>query len=80
MHTESYSDVAERVNDLGEGEDVSVLELHSFVAVLVSVLLRQNRAIALKRLYEYLDRYLGNTGVVNAYVDSLSHARLVSST
>lgn len=48
--------------------DLSVLEVKSFAASIVSALTRQSRANALQRLYELLDRYQPKVEVVNRFV------------
>ena len=58
-------------------EDVSVLDVRQVVEVLAAVLTRPQRADALYRLYEYLDRYQPNTERVNLLVDQLQAANLV---
>ena len=60
-------------------EDVSVLDVRQVVEVLAAVLTRPQRAEALTRLYEYLDRYQPNTDRVNLLVERLSAADLVES-
>jgi len=62
---------------LGRTEDISVLDLRQFVAVQVAELTRAFRAAALRRLYEFLDRYQPDTGRVNAYVELLEKHGLV---
>jgi len=57
-------------------DDVSVVDLRGFVSVSLSALTRQERAHALRRLYELLDRVQGDVPRVNAYVDALSRAEL----
>jgi hypothetical protein len=49
-------------------EDVSVLEINSFAAALVASLTRRFRDIALRRLYELLDRFQPDVARVNDYV------------
>jgi ribosomal protein L7/L12 len=58
-------------------EDVSLLDARQTVEVLVAVLTRPQRADALVRLYEYLDRYQPDTGRVNLFVERLTAAGLV---
>lgn len=58
-------------------EDVSVLDTRQIVEVLVAVLTRPQRAEALVRLYEYLDRYQPDTNRVNLLVERLGSAGLV---
>lgn len=58
-------------------EDVSVIDVHQFVEVLAALLTRPQRAEALSRLYEYLDRYQPATERVNMFVRKLIAARLV---
>jgi hypothetical protein len=52
-------------------EDISVLGLESFVAVLTSVLTKQYRAAALIRLYELLDRLQPDVERTNRFVQLL---------
>lgn len=59
------------------GEDVSVLDVQQIVEVLAAVLTRPQRADALTRLYEYLDRYQPDTDRVNLFVERLRAADLV---
>ncbi len=58
-------------------EDVSVLDVWQVVEVLAALLTRPQRAEALTRLYEYLDRYQPNTERVNLFVRKLGEAGLV---
>jgi hypothetical protein len=58
-------------------EDVSVLDARQVVEVLAAVLTRPQRADALARLYEYLDRYQPDTNQVNLFVTRLEAAKLV---
>lgn len=58
-------------------EDVSVLDARQVVEVLAAVLTRPQRADALARLYEYLDRYQPDTDRVNLIVERLGAADLV---
>lgn len=58
-------------------EDVSVLDARQTVEVLAAVLTRPQRADALTRMYEYLDRYQPDTGRVNLLVQRLREAGLV---
>ena len=58
-------------------EDVSVLDARQVVEVLAAVLTRPQRADALARLYEYLDRYQPDTDRVNLLVERLGAADLV---
>lgn len=67
--------VAERLAELAE--DVAVLDVRQAVEVLTAVLTRPQRAEALRRLYEYLDRYQPDTGRVNLLVERLRDADLV---
>lgn len=60
-------------------EDVSVLDARQVMEVLAAVLTRPQRADALTRLYEYLDRYQPDTERVNLLVDRLGEAGLVES-
>jgi hypothetical protein len=61
-------------------EDVSVLDARQVVEVLAALLTRPQRAEALRRLYEYLDRYQPDTERVNLFVRHLMRADLVEST
>jgi hypothetical protein len=61
-------------------EDVSVLDARQVVEVLAAVLTRPQRADALARLYEYLDRYQPDTDRVNLLVERLEAADLVERT
>jgi len=67
--------VGEALRELAE--DVSVLDARQVVEVLSAVLTRPQRADALTRLYEYLDRYQPDTGRVNLLVERLGEADLV---
>lgn len=58
-------------------EDVSVLDSRQVVDVLAALLTRPQRAEALTRLYEYLDRYQPDTERVNLLVRQLEEAGLV---
>lgn len=58
-------------------EDVSVLDARQVVEVLAALLTRPQRAEALTRLYEYLDRYQPDTERVNLFVRKLGEAGLV---
>ena len=58
-------------------EDVSVLDVRQVAEVLLAVLTRPQRAEALTRLYEYLDRYQSDVDRVNLYVERLTAAGLV---
>lgn len=58
-------------------EDVSVLDARQVVEVLSAILTRPQRADALVRLYEYLDRYQPESGRVNHLVEQLREAGLV---
>lgn len=69
------AEVAARLAELGE--DVSVLDVRQVVELLVAVLTRSQRADALARLYEYLDRYQSDTDRVNLYVEQLGLGGLV---
>jgi hypothetical protein len=65
----SVSDPAALLPDLAtRTDDISVLELWGFFAVLVAELRRTGRAAALRRLYELLERHQPNTELVNDYV------------
>lgn len=52
-------------------QDVSVLDLRMFVANVTGLLLKPQRAMALGRLYELLNRNQPKVELVNAYVDLL---------
>ncbi|WP_084863994.1 hypothetical protein [Salibaculum halophilum] len=65
----------ERLNQLAE--DITVLDVRQAVEVLTAVLTRPQRAEALVRLYEYLDRYQPETERVNELVRRLQSANLV---
>lgn len=67
--------VIERLNQLAE--DVAVLDVRQAVEVLTAVLTRPQRAEALMRLYEYLDRYQPDTERVNELVRRLVASNLV---
>ena len=67
--------VGEALQELAE--DVSVLDARQVVEVLSAVLTGPQRADALTRLYEYLDRYQPDTGRVNLLVERLREADLV---
>lgn len=72
------SDCSSVVATLRElAEDVSVLDVRQVVEVLAAVLTRQQRADALTRLYEYLDRYQPSTDRVNLLVERLGAANLI---
>ncbi len=58
-------------------EDVSVLDVDQVVEVLLAILTRSQRADALSRLYEYLDRYQSDVDRVNFYVTQLNENQLV---
>lgn len=60
-------------------EDVSVLDVRAFTSSLVASLRRRDRALALLRLYELLDRHQPDVERVNAYVAALVRHRLVAS-
>ncbi|MEM0989911.1 MAG: hypothetical protein AAGK00_13605 [Pseudomonadota bacterium] len=68
-------EVAERLAQLTE--DVAVLDVRQAVEVLTAVLTRPQRADALTRIYEYLDRYQPDTARVNLLVERLREADLV---
>ena len=61
----------------GLAEDVAVLDVRQVAEVLIAVLTRPQRAEALTRLYEYLDRYQSDVDRVNLYVERLTAAGLV---
>jgi hypothetical protein len=69
--------VGRALSDLAE--DVSVLDARQVVEVIAAVLTRPQRADALTRLYEYLDRYQPDTGRVNFLVNCLVDAGLIES-
>jgi hypothetical protein len=56
--------------------DIAVLNIQDFTRTLVAALDRPNRAIALERLYEFLDRYQPDVNKVNRYVELLEQGRL----
>lgn len=58
-------------------EDVSVLDTQQVLEVMVALLTRPQRAEALSRLYEYLDRYQPDTERVNLFVRKLMEGGLV---
>ncbi|MBI1265537.1 MAG: hypothetical protein GC187_12485 [Alphaproteobacteria bacterium] len=68
-------EVAERL--AGLADDVAVLDVRQAVEVLTAVLTRPQRADALVRLYEYLDRYQPDTERVNELVRRVQAAGLV---
>lgn len=71
---------ADAVEALGQlGEDVSVLDVRQMTEMLLASLTRPQRAEALNRLYEFLDRYQPDVGRVNLYVQKLEEAGLVES-
>jgi hypothetical protein len=59
-------------------DDVSVIEIRSYAAAITAALTRQFRAVALERLYEFLDRYQGEVERVNAYVRLLHEKGLAA--
>ncbi|UWR32680.1 hypothetical protein K3759_12085 [Sulfitobacter sp. W027] len=65
----------ERLKELTE--DVAVLDVRQVIEVLAAALTRPQRADALVRLYELLDRYQPDVERVNAYVRKLNEAGLV---
>lgn len=65
----------QRLNQLAE--DVAVLDVRQAIEVLTAVLTRPQRAEAIVRLYEYLDRYQPDTERVNELVRRLQAANLV---
>lgn len=72
-----HSDIGAIAEDLREmPEDISVLDLNWLVAVELHFLRRTYRALALTRLYEYLDRYQPDTARVNAFVELLVRRNL----
>jgi hypothetical protein len=58
-------------------EDVSVLDVMQVVDVFLAALTRPQRADALTRLYEYLDRYQSDVDRVNTFVQRLGAAGLI---
>ena len=72
---EERATAAAALSDLAE--DVSMLDVKQVIEVLVAVLTRPQRAEALTRLYEYLDRYQPDTDRVNLLVERLREADLV---
>ena len=69
------SDVYKRLQTLAE--DVAVLDAKQTIEVLTAMTTRPQRADALIRLYEYLDRYQPDTERVNHFVRKLVEAGLV---
>ncbi len=65
---------------LGLADDVSVIDLHGFIGTVLSALTRSFRETALRRLYEFLDRYQEDIDRVNAYVELLNRRGLVQVT
>ncbi|MBB3711753.1 hypothetical protein FHS00_001324 [Limimaricola variabilis] len=65
----------ERLKELTE--DIAVLDVRQVIEVLTAALTRPQRADALVRLYELLDRYQPDVDRVNAYVRKLEEAGLV---
>lgn len=59
-------------------EDISVLDIEAFTSSLIASLRRRDRAIALQRFYELLDRHQPDVEKVNAYVAALARHRLVT--
>ncbi len=70
----SYAGVARDL--LGLADDVSVIDLHGFIATVLSALTRAFREVALRRLYELLDRLQEDVDLVNAYVEALHRGGL----
>lgn len=64
----------------GLAEDVAVLDVRQLADVLIAALTRPQRAEALTRIYEYLDRYQSDVGRVNLYVERLTAEGLVEDT
>lgn len=54
-----------------QGFDISALDLTAFVSVLVADLRKEFRAVALRRLYELLERRQSDTDLVNGYVEQI---------
>ncbi|MHB9146275.1 MAG: hypothetical protein ACYC5Y_13170 [Symbiobacteriia bacterium] len=75
INTAEYGQIADQLASYAE--DISVLDITGFVAALVHSLRKADRADALRRLYEYLDRYQPDVDRVNAYVDLLVSRQLV---
>lgn len=75
--SQGAGDYAAVLSQLGSvPEDVSVMDLQPFCAAMLSVLTHPYRGVALRRLYEYLDRYGGDVGRVNSYVELLERKHL----
>ena len=70
-----YSQVVREL--AGHEEDVSVVDLRSAIALLLASLRRSDRKMALRRLYEYLDRYGAHVDLITRYVDLLTSCGLV---
>jgi hypothetical protein len=58
-------------------DDISILDVRQVLDVVTAVLTRPQRAEALGRLYEYLDRYQADSSRVNFYVEKLTALGLV---
>lgn len=58
-------------------DDISILDVRQVLEVVTAVLTRPQRADALSRLYEYLDRYQSDPTKVNTYVEKLTSIGLV---
>jgi hypothetical protein len=66
---EPYRQMLEEL--LAQRDDISALERQAFISVHVAEMKRQFRALALSRLYDFLDRYQPDNNRVNAYVELL---------
>jgi hypothetical protein len=66
----------EALAELAEGADISVLDVRAVVALLTALLDRGGREHALLRIYELLDRYVADPGLVNEYVRLLRNRGL----
>ena len=58
-------------------DDISVLDIRVFASSLVAALRKPGREVALRRFYEYLDRYQPDTDKTNRYVAMLIASGLV---
>jgi hypothetical protein len=67
--TEPFSNVVDRLQ--AEPEDISVLPIKPVCYLLVSVLRRQQREDALRRMHQLLERHQHDVTVVNGFVDEL---------
>lgn len=67
------------LTDLENAEtDISVLDIQSFLRVLIAALRKPSREYALKRLYELIDRNQPNTELTNKFVELLSNRNLTT--